>query len=710
MIENTNKKGDFIFRPKARLIKTIGEELISSDNVAVVELVKNSYDANSPIVTITFLGNVKQKKQGRIIQNYLSKEGASIEIYDQGSGMSFETVKSAWMEPATDFKKKNTNKNRKFSGEKGIGRFASAKLASRLELITKQKEGKELVVTFNWEDFDKDDYLENIHIHWEEREPQEFKKENSGTLLRLKNLNTDWDTEKIRTLRTELSRLLNPIVPVEDFLIEVAIPDELNKDVNLNGIIERTELLNKPNYYIKGTITKEGDPKDFIYFSKEKGKEEQLFIETNKFIQSSMLKAPIMGEFSFEFRVWNRDRDNLRNLGREVDFKYGEVKKILDEQSGISIYRDGFRVLPYGTPNNDWVRLDLRRVNNPTLRLSNNQIVGYILISTEENPLLKDQSNREGIVEGEAFDDLKEYIKLILNEVEQRRYQERERFQTSDPNADKNLFEKASLDTIIKTAKEKVPEQKELIETLERKNIELEDVITNAQEIISRYRRLSILGQLIDTIIHDGRGYLSKIDGRCYLILEELKEELLNKTEIEDNTNKIQKTRKDFSKLFERIEPFGGKRRGKFTNIVIEELIKDQFLLYNREISNLKIQYSISESNHTMKIDKADFGIIFMNLIQNSIYWLANSDKARKIEVEVSDSSESIDIVFSDNGPGIKEGTEQSIFKPYFSTKPDGVGLGLTIVGELVSEYKGKLMLIDNGPLEGATFKIMFKK
>lgn len=710
MIENTNKKGDFIFRPKARLIKTIGEELISSDNVAVVELVKNSYDANSPIVTITFLGNVKQKKQGRIIQNYLSKEGASIEIYDQGSGMSFETVKSAWMEPATDFKKKNTNKNRKFTGEKGIGRFASAKLASRLELITKQKEGKELVVTFNWEDFDKDDYLENIHIHWEEREPQEFKKENSGTLLRLKNLNTDWDTEKIRTLRTELSRLLNPIVPVEDFLIEIAIPDELNKDVNLNGIIERTELLNKPNYYIKGSITKEGYPKDFIYFSKEKGKEEQLLIETNKFIQSSMLKVPIMGEFSFEFRVWNRDRDNLRNLGREVDFKYGEVKKILDEQSGISIYRDGFRVLPYGTPNNDWVRLDIRRVNNPTLRLSNNQIVGYILISTEENPLLKDQSNREGIVEGEAFDDLKEYIKLILNEVEQRRYQERERFQTSDPNTNKNLFEKASLDTIIKTAKEKVPEQEELIKNLEQKNIELEKVITNAQEIISRYRRLSILGQLIDTIIHDGRGYLSKIDGRCYLILEELKEELLNKSEIEDNTNKIQKTRKDFSKLFERIEPFGGKRRGKITNIVIEELIRDQFLLYSREISNLKIQYSISESNHTMKIDKADFGIIFMNLIQNSIYWLANSDKARKIEVEVSDSSESIDIVFSDNGPGIKEGTEQSIFKPYFSTKPDGVGLGLTIVGELVSEYKGKLMLIDNGPLEGATFKMIFKK
>ena len=73
-----------------------------------------------------------------------------------------------------------------------------------------------------------------------------------------------------------------------------------------------------------------------------------------------------------------------------------QVRGMLDNGAGISIYRDGFRVLPYGEPDDDWLRLDMRRVQNPTLRLSNNQVLGYVLISSEGNPKLRDQSNREG--------------------------------------------------------------------------------------------------------------------------------------------------------------------------------------------------------------------------------------------------------------------------------------------------------------------------
>ena len=146
MTENRNK-GSFVFKPRARIIKTIGEELISNDNVAVVELVKNSYDAKSPIVEITFKGNVKERQEGKNIRKYIDKTNSSIVILDQGAGMDFNIIKSAWMEPATNFKKKNENqdKNRKFTGEKGIGRFASAKLASRLELITKKRDAKKLL-------------------------------------------------------------------------------------------------------------------------------------------------------------------------------------------------------------------------------------------------------------------------------------------------------------------------------------------------------------------------------------------------------------------------------------------------------------------------------------------------------------------------------------------------------------------------------------
>ena len=99
-----------------------------------------------------------------------------------------------------------------------------------------------------------------------------------------------------------------------------------------------------------------------------------------------------------------------------------------------------------------------------------------------------------------------------------------------------------------------------------------------------------------------------------------------------------------------------------------------------------------------------------MNLIQNAIYWLSTIDNKRKLEIAVGDEADGLYIIVSDNGPGVKEGTEDEIFNPYFSTKPDGIGLGLAIVGEIMAEYNGELSLIKEGLLGGASFKLLFKK
>ncbi|MCT4214987.1 histidine kinase [Elizabethkingia anophelis] len=705
---NKPRKGNFIFKPRARIIKTIGEELISNDNVAVIELVKNSYDAESPIVEITFNGDVKEKEEGKKIKRYIDRNNASIIIYDEGKGMDFETIETAWMEPATNFKKKGENQNslRKFTGEKGIGRFASAKLASKLELITKQESSnEEIVVNFNWDDFsDEEKYLEKIQVDWEIREAKEIKKK--GTILKLLDLNNDWDEDKIRELRVTLSRLLNPIVPTEDFLISLSIPKELDK--NLNATIERPETLNKPDYYIKGTVSKEGRPEKITFFSKNIGNEEALIFTDKDFLLKDPPRASLTGKFSFEFRIWNRD--DLTKLSREVNSTVKNVKKDLDDLSGISIYRDNVRVLPYGNKNNDWARLDIRRVNNPTLRLSNNQIVGYISIGLDSNPLLKDQSNREGIVEGQALEDLKELIKLILNEVEQRRYSERPRENDKQNISQQSLFEKFSLSSISTLVKEKIPENKQIIEAVEKKDVEIKESLTKVQDVISRYRRLTTLGQLIDAVVHDGGNYLNKIDMQATILTKEMKKAEINKEKILEHITNIQNLRKDFAQLFRRIEPFGGRRRGRPKNIVLEDVINNQFLLSHIDLEKLNISYSISETKNVVTMDEAELGIIFMNLIQNSIYWLEDTETERmiKVEVERSDLSELI-VIFSDSGPGIKDGTEADIFDPYFSTKPDGIGLGLAMVGELISEYNGEFMLINNGPLEGATFKITFR-
>jgi len=122
------KEGKSQLRPRARIIKTLGEELISNDIVAIIELVKNSFDADSTEVEIIFNEPLKEGK-------------GSIIIKDNGTGMNIETIKEGWMEPATIIKKnkRKTNKGRNILGEKGIGRFASAKLSKQLEMVTLKK-------------------------------------------------------------------------------------------------------------------------------------------------------------------------------------------------------------------------------------------------------------------------------------------------------------------------------------------------------------------------------------------------------------------------------------------------------------------------------------------------------------------------------------------------------------------------------------------
>ena len=699
------KAGTLVFKPRARLIKTIGEELISDDKVAIIELVKNSYDAYSslyngdPIVDIVFQGNVETCTDTSGSRKYIiSKKGASIIIYDEGVGMDFNTIEHAWMEPATNFKKlkENQDPQKKYSGEKGIGRFASAKLASKLELVTRREGEDEIVVFFDWNMFsNEEDYLDDVKINWQIRPAQEIK--THGTILKLYDLNEDWDESKIMDLRISLSRLLNPIVPSEDFLINLDLPSEFS---NLSGIVERPETLNRPNYSIRGSITKDGKPENVIFYSKSVNKEEQLKLE---FILNREYSA---GPFSFEFKIWNRETDELKALAGEMGSLVRNVKKDLDELCGISIYRDNIRVLPYGNKNNDWVRLDIRRVNNPTLRLSNNQIVGYVSIKLDDNPFLKDQSNREGIVESQAFEDLKEYIKLILNEVEQRRYAERPR--NTQTKSIKSLFEAFSLKTISTSIKNENIGQQEVIKLLEQKEKEITDAVVKVQETISRYRRLSTMGQLIEPIIHDGRDLLNKIDLKSNIIIKEANKEQLDINKIISKANDIQELRKDFALLFKRVEPFGGRKRGRPKTIILEEAIENIFTLNQDELSKLNIECVLPTSKHKVSIDESELGSIFMNLIQNSMYWLEQINAERKIVVDILEAKDELSVIFSDNGPGVQPEIEDKIFDPYFSTKPDGIGLGLAIIGETMEEYDGHLSLVES-VLGGASFKLSFR-
>ena len=673
------KKGKTVLRPRARIIRIIGEELISNDMVAIVELVKNSYDADAKKVEIKF--------------NEPLKEGfGSIIIRDDGSGMDLETVKKGWMEPASTTKaeKRKSRKGRKLLGKKGIGRFASAKLSKKLYMTTKTKEDNEIHSYFNWEHFKNDKkYLDEIECEWEVRKPESIQKH--GTLLVLNELNSDWNEKKLEKLKTHLSRLISPfeIKAVEDFEIELILPKEFE---NISGLINPPESLGRPDYRIKGNVNINGEV-TFIYESRKTGEKPQAKEDV---ILRKPTRKPKCGQFEFEFRVWD--------IG-EKESRLRDVKRDLKEVGGISIYRDGFRVAPYGEPKNDWLGLDIRRVNNPTQRLSNNQITGYVSISLEKNPVLVDQSNREGIVESQEFEDIKESIKDILSRLENERYNERPREGKEVKNILK-IFSKISLDPVIEIVNKRLPEDKEAQQIVKNTDNSIKEGIKQAQEVISRYRRLSTLGLLIDVLLHDGNNILLRLDNEVLLLEKELNKKSGNGV-IFDHLKNIQLERKALSKLFERLEPFGGRKRGRPKTILLENAIKNVFELFKIKILELNVETRITEGETKVTFDESDLQMIFVNLLDNSLYWLDNlKQKEKKITVEITETQDELQIIFSDNGPGVKNEDAERIFEPYFSRKPDGIGLGLTIAGELIEEYGGYLELISNGPLEGVSFRI----
>ena len=701
------QKGSSVLRPRARLIKTIGEELISNDVVAIIELVKNSYDADADIITITFSGQTEERElDKKRVHKVIKREGSSIIIYDDGVGMSLDTIQTAWMEPATIMKKagkKSPRKSRRYTGEKGIGRFASAKLSSELQIVTKTIDDNEVVVNFNWNDFsDEDKYLDQVKSTWEVRKP--IVHERKGTTLFLNNLNTEWDEEKFQSLKIALSRLVNPVAPVPDFLIDLKLPIDFSRYA---GLIKPPESINKPDYTIKGFVDANGKA-DVSYSSKKNVTPVKLTKDLSKGL--TPVHIPESGPFKFEFRVWDRESDSLDVLAKEIGSTVRNIRGDLDQLSGISIYRDNFRVLPYGEPKNDWLRLNARRVNNPTLRLSDNQVVGYIAIGLDENEGLKDQSNREGIVESDAFTDLQDQIKVLLAELEVRRYEERPRKEEPESQS-QSLYAAFIIDDLAAAVKTKLPDDKAVLQLVKDTQQNIDKGLKKVQEVLARYRRLSTLGQLVDSILHDGGHFLLGLDSDIRILEKELNKNLPDPQEVKRLMASIQNQRKVIAQLFKRLEPFGGRKRGRPTKVVVEDSIKNVFEIAKQDIKRLGITIHIPDSKNIVTIDEGELQIILVNLLQNSLYWLETvAAKDRRIIVEIERNDDELSIVFSDSGPGIPENYQKLVFEPYFTTRSEGIGLGLTIVGELVSEYNGDFYLVNNGPLDGATFKIVFRR
>lgn len=712
--------GTYKIRPAGRHILTIGRDLIQDTYAAVVELVKNAYDADSPDVNIEFLA----KPDG---------SGYSIVITDHGHGMSRDTVINKWMVPSTRDKleRGRSPSGRIMQGRKGVGRYAASILGKDLLLETVTPEGEKTVLLVEWHTFEDAQYLDDVEILIETA----MGAEHSGTRLSMtgdSQLLKDWDQQQFNKLRFELKKLISP---VSGAINDAGNDDEFRISLDIVGFsdvqdvtenIEPFPIFDLFDYRIAGRIGADG--KGTLIYSLQKARN-----TTDEKISFDFNGSTGCGELLFDLRVYDRDKEAIdllikRGLKDSIGNYVGknQARQLLTVSNGIGVYRNGFRIRPHGDPGFDWIELDKKRVQNPSRKIGSDQIIGYVLIQSEEQSDLVEKSSRDGLKQNSAFERLKEITEKVIAKLEERRFIYRQKAGISRPalRVEKEFERLFSFEVLKKDVRSKLTRggidketADEIIEIISRDAEDKNKVAEDIRQAVAIYQGQATLGKIINVILHEGRRPLNyfrnQIPNLRYWYDSFLKTGDARKLDtFMPIAEGVGQNAEVFVKLFSRLDPLAAGKRSARKPLDLKKNILNALSVFEEE---MKIQNVVARvdgpDNFLFSSWQQDIYAIFTNLFENSIYWM-NEKKVqeREITIEVvTDSDTLLHIDYRDTGPGIEPDLIASdvIFEPQFSTKPSGTGLGLAIAGEAANRSGLELKAFESE--QGAWFRLQLK-
>jgi signal transduction histidine kinase len=666
------RSGYVAFRPRARLLKLIGEELISDEVVAITELVKNAHDADASGVTVSF--------------RRVSGPDGEIVVHDDGCGMDHETFLGGWMEPAgstkADSGSKVTRTGRRVLGEKGVGRFAADKLGRFLELISRRTGHPEVRAEFDWDQFDSEgEMLSSIKNRWEVRPVSEITKQ--GTTLRIYGLREAWTERMFKRLSTRLARLQSPFGSQHGFSIRI----ETDEFPEYSGEL-RSTFLDRAPY----TLELEFDGRDTLRLELA-GK------------RRTLPAPPSAGRLScgpvrVRLYAFDLETEAIARVGPRH-----EVRAWLREWSGVSVYRDGFRIWPYGEPHDDWLRLDQRRVNNPVVCLSNNQVVGFIEIGSDKNPELMDQTSREGLIHNQAFEDLRRIVEHAFQQLEVDRQRLRHpadgsvsRRRSSNvhvPVAD--AIERVATLADRKTQRELRRVVEEAREGAERQENEREKLMQGYADLAAAGEAAIGVGTVLRTLVDRLRSDLDRVSqaGGAQRAL------LPARSTIDEIVGHL-------SMLVDLGAPGSHKRR---TMDVVAEVESFRSLMSPLLSERHTAMIVTSEADQLLRVDMNphSFRRVLHILLANSLDWILRTQDPR-ISIHVRAAADRCEVTFSDNGPGMSPDLAAKVFEPMFTTKEGGRGMGLTIARALVQQNGGRVDVVLDGRRRGAHVRILLPR
>lgn len=727
--EKNKVTGSYKIRPAGRHLATIGKELIQNEAAAIIELVKNAYDADADAIYVEIKLNNKNK-------------AVEIIITDNGHGMSLDIFLNKWMVPSTNDKfirKTSTNKNRTMQGRKGIGRYAVAVLGNILQIQSITKNLSSTTAEIDWDVFNKVEYLDQININVEN---ETLSKGSQGTILRIYGGDEyfeTWTKDNIRSLEFELKKLISPLDSKKnDFKVYLKIISD-NDLISENDVfkekIEFSEIKPFPivdfyDYRIRGEISSNGTG-TLIYSCQKELHLPDIEIDYNYYQPTNC------GALKFDFRVYDRETDALDDLiQRTKDVEDGslarkDIRALLDTYHGVGVFRHGFRIRPLGDVGYDWMDLNFQRVNNPSLRISVNQIIGYVVIESEDESNLFEKSARDGLRDNEAYKNLILISGQVLKHLETNRFRYREttgKSRKKETIEEKltNIFSSEKLSEKIQTTlgkshiddehKDKISKDilNLVVEDSKQKSKELEYI----KRAIAIYQGEATLGKIINRLIHEGRRPLNFFQNEIpilkkWKIMYDKTNEEKHLAKVIEKVDGVLENSKHFVLLFKKIDPLATARRPNRKDENLKHIINQAIGISEAEINHNNIQVNISCPNDLVFLCwKQDIIAILFNLLENSIYWLTSTKwSVKKIEITVTEKDGVFEsIIYQDSGPGIKTVDIENhiIFTPGFSGKPDGgTGLGLAIAGEAAIRNNLKLQAEESEI--GALFKLINK-
>jgi signal transduction histidine kinase len=675
------------------ILRRLGEELVPDIDQGIIELVKNAYDADATVCTV----DLREIASGK----------GSIQISDNGSGMTEKDIRDGWLVIGRSGKKQKALTSvfhRVAVGDKGLGRLAALRLGRKVTLKTSSisQPSSSHQLKIDWEEFDRAKTVEDVPL-----------KVQTSKLSRLPGTEILIEGIAAKLSKTTVNRLARSLILLSDPFAKLERQNAIKTSTKSGRKVDPgfAAVLHTPEY--KDLQAKVGksyfDDAEYRICAElnDAGKAIFKILDWRGETLHELEQKEIYDSIPFRFDLWVFLLKGESFSTRKSTV--GEVRDWLSTMGGVHIYEDGIRVPPYGGAGNDWLEINLRRARSPEVRPSTNTSVGRVKFSNANRAFVQ-KTDRVGYIENAPFlalrrccgDALDWAARVLVRDRDDKRRQERARREQKSAKATKSL-EIVLSKTVPTTERKKV---EDAIATYVK---ETEKEAKSLRDELQLYRSLATAGMTSAVFAHEIGRPLKLIDDAMKSLLR-----MIPADEKEKAQNKLDRVRTQKEKLNSFVSiPLRllSKEKRRIGKIDINQCVTKLAALLAPICDYYKVSLKLvlTEKYSAVRGSEALIDGVVLNFILNSIAAFQRENfhqQDRKIEVMTDYDGRDVSISVQDNAGGIDGITVDDVWLPGATTAPDGTGFGLTIVRDSVQDLGGEVEVQPLTERGGALFVV----